>query len=82
MFLGLIVRDQQLAVLAVAARLVVRDLDDGEPARGTVCFAEDGVHFFEGAVGGFGVEEVGYGNDEGITTGRDFVLVSVMWVRA
>lgn len=41
---GLLVVDQQLAVLAVALRLVLGDGDDIEPAFG---LAEDGVDLFE-----------------------------------
>lgn len=66
MFLGLIILDQQLPTLPIAARLIVRDLHDREPACCAFGFAEDAVHFFEGAVGGFRVEEVGYGDYEGV----------------
>ena len=61
--LGVVVRDEQLAVLAVAARLVARHADDVEDGGG---FVEDGVHLLEGSVRGLGVEEVGYGDDGGV----------------
>jgi hypothetical protein len=41
-------------------------LDDVEDAG---CLAEDAVHFFEGAVGGLGVEEVDDREDEGVAIG-------------
>ena len=63
----LLVVDEQLAVLAVAARLVARDLDDGEDG---VALVEDGVHFLERAVGGFGVEEVDDRVDGSVTGGK------------
>lgn len=47
-----------------------RNTDDVEDR---CCFGEDGVHLFEGAVGGFGVEEVDYGDYEGIDYGEDYV---------
>lgn len=69
MLLRLIILDQRFPALAIAARLIVRDLHDREPAGGAFRFAEDAVHFFEGAVGGFRVEEVGYWDDEGVAVG-------------
>ena len=66
MLLGLIIRNQQFPVLAIAPGLIVGDLDNAEVACGTVGFAEDAVHFFERAVRGLRVEEVGYRDDKGV----------------
>lgn len=52
---GLIVVDQELAVLSVPAGLVARDLDNREPAAGALDLVEDGVHLLEGSVGRLGV---------------------------
>lgn len=54
---------EELAFLAVHVWFVAGGADEIEDAGG---FAEDAVHFFEGAAGGFGVEEVGDGEDEGV----------------
>lgn len=40
-----------------------------------MAFAEDAVHFLEGAVGGFGVEEVDAGDHEGVAVGVGLILV-------
>ena len=48
MLLGLVVRDQQAAILAVAVRFVVRDFDDRDPAAGAVRFVEYAVHLLKG----------------------------------
>lgn len=56
--------DEELSVLAVPARLFARNPDQRPDGFGLV---EDCVHLFEGAVRGFGVEEVDDGEDEGIT---------------
>ena len=66
MLVRLFVVDEQFALFAVASRLVAGDCDDGEVG---VAFAEDAVHFFQGAVGGFGVEDVDDGEDEGVAVG-------------
>lgn len=52
---------EELALLAVHVWFVAGGADEVEDAGG---FAEDAVHFFEGAAGGFGIEEVGDGEDE------------------
>lgn len=39
----------------VSLRFVMSDLDHSEPA---MTLAKDGVHFFQAAVGGLGIEEV------------------------
>lgn len=44
----LLVGDKQLSILAVASRLVAGDLDNGEPACGSVAFAEDAIHLLKG----------------------------------
>lgn len=64
MLVCLRVVDEKLSVLAVPARLVARNPDQRPDGFGLV---EDCVHFFEGAVCGFGVEEVDDGEDEGVT---------------
>lgn len=61
---GFLVVDQELAVLAVAVGLVPGDTDHREDR---VRLGEDGVHFLEGAVGCFGVEEVDDGEDDRVT---------------
>jgi hypothetical protein len=62
-FVGLGVVDEQFTVLAVATGFVGGNLDH-VPDRGGL--AEDGVHFFQRPVGGFRVEEVDDGEDEGV----------------
>lgn len=61
MLLGVLIVDEKLAVLAVAMGLVAGDRDQVEDA---VRLVEDRVHLFQGAVGGFGVEEVDDGEDD------------------
>lgn len=59
--LALLVDEGLLAVAAVPEGLVGRDLTDVEPGVGTQGGGvEDDVDFFEGAVAGFGEEEVDY----------------------
>jgi hypothetical protein len=72
--LTLIVVDEDLTVLTVAAGFLFRGLDDGEDVAGLL---EDGVHFLEGAVGGFGVEEVDHGDYEGVS-GRYLLVFAVL----
>lgn len=67
--------NQYLPVLTVPQRLVLRRVDYVEPA---VCLAEYVVDFFQGAVCCFRVEEVDYGEDEGVS--RVEVLVGFLWV--
>jgi hypothetical protein len=67
MLLRLVVVDKQLSVLAVAAGFFTSSLDDGEDRVG---LAENGVHLLQGAVGGFGVEEVDDGDDESVAVLR------------
>ena len=63
MFLRIFVIDDGIAELVVAAGFFAGDANDGKDGFG---FAENRVHFFEGTVGGFGVEEVDDGEDEGV----------------
>ena len=63
MLICLRVVDEQLSILAIPAGLLARNSDNGPDGFGLV---EDCVHFFEGAVGCFGVEEVDDGEDEGV----------------
>jgi len=59
--LALLVDEGLLAVAAVPERLVGRDLADIEPGVGTEGGGvEYNVDFFQGAVAGFGEEEVDY----------------------
>ena len=59
--LGILVVDEELALLAVAVGLVAGDGDNIEDAG---CLLEDDVHFLQGAVCGLGVEEVDDWEDE------------------
>lgn len=68
MILRILVIDQQFSVFPISQRLVLSCADDVEPAPPSFGrFAEDVVDFFERAVGGLGVEEVDYGEDEGVS---------------
>ena len=69
----LLVRDEQLAVLAVAAGLVARHVDDLEVGGGAVHFVEDGVHLLERPVRRLRVEEVDARHHEGVDDGEDDV---------
>lgn len=60
----LFVVDEQFSLFAISSRLIARDSHEGEVG---AAFAEDGVHLFEGAVGGLRVEEIDDGEDEGVT---------------
>lgn len=53
-------------MLPISARLNVGSIDDCEPALQARGLPEDDVHFFERAVGGFGIEKVDNGEDEGV----------------
>lgn len=66
MNLRLFVIDKQFAVFSISARLNVGLLNNSEAALQARSLLEDDVHFFERAVGGFGVEEVDGREDEGI----------------
>lgn len=55
---------QELAIFAVHVGFLVGGLDERENA---LRLAEDAVHFFKTAVGGFGVEEVDNGEDGSVT---------------
>ena len=68
MLLRFLVVDEELSLLAIAPRLITGDFHEGEVG---VAFAEDGVHFFQGAVCGFRVEEVDDWEDEGVAAGRE-----------
>ena len=58
------VLDEHLSFLAISLRRFLGNSDDIEDGCG---LAEDGVHLLQGAVGGFGVEEVDDGEHEGVT---------------
>lgn len=74
MLFGVLVIDEQLAVLAVAVGLVAGDRDDVEDA-GRIL--EDSVHLLQGSVGGLRVEEIDDGEDESVDDRKDDVsLVS------
>ena len=59
--LGVLIVDEELALLAVAVGLVAGDGDNAEDAG---CLLEDDVHFLQGAVCCLGVEEVDDWEDE------------------
>jgi hypothetical protein len=61
--LGDLIVDEKLALLSIAVGLVAGNGDNVENAGSLV---EDGVHLFEGAVGGLWVEEVDDGEDKGV----------------
>ena len=63
MLLRLLVVDKKLALLAIPSRFIAGDFHDGEVG---AAFVEDAVHFFQGAVCGFGVEEVDGGEYESV----------------
>lgn len=63
MLLRLLVVDEQFTVLAIPTGFFLGDSHNREDGMRLV---EDRVHFFEGSVGGFGVEEVDHGDDEGV----------------
>ncbi len=64
-------------MFSIAQRLVLRSVTHKEPASPSFGgFAEYVVDFFEGAVGGLGVEEVDDWEDEGVS---GEVGVSVWW---
>lgn len=73
--LGLLVVDEQLAVLAVAARQLAGHAHDVEVRLRAGDLVEDGVHLLERAVGRLGVEEVHRGHHEGVDDGEDGVRV-------
>ncbi len=66
MELRLLIINKRFSVFAVSSRFIACYFDNVEDGG---CFAEDDVHFFEGAVGGFGVEEVDAGEYEGVAVG-------------
>ena len=63
MLLRLLVIDEKLSLLTIPSRFIAGDFHDGEVG---AAFVEDAVHFFQGAVCGFGVEEVDGGEYEGV----------------
>ena len=69
MDIRLFIINKQFAVFSISARLDLCLFDDGKPALPAGRFLEDDVHFFERAVGGFGVDEVDNGDDEGVAGG-------------
>lgn len=71
----LLVLDEQLAVLAVAAGFAAGDAHDAEPALGPGSLVEDGVHLLERAVRRLGVEEVDGRHHEGVDDGEYCVRV-------
>ena len=71
MNLRLFVIDQNFAMFSISAWLNIGLMYNSEPAFQARGFLEDDVHFFEGAVGGFGVEKVNGGEDEGVTAGGE-----------
>ena len=70
MFLRLLIVNKQFSILAISQRLVFGGRDHREPAFG---LSENGVDFLEGAVSGFGVEEVDDWEDECVDDCEDNV---------
>lgn len=66
MFLGLLVVDQHLAVLAISMRFFLGHPHHIEHTRRVV---EDGVHFFERPICRFGIEEIYHGYNECVAGG-------------
>ena len=81
---SLFVLNQQLSLLPVPSRLLLRHPDNLDPRQDPVTIhrsslPEDSIHLFKGAVCGFRVEEVDRGDDEGVDDGEDHIcLVSKM----
>ena len=73
MLLRLLIIDEQLPLLAVPSWLIAGDFYDGKVG---AAFAEDAVHFFQGAVCGFRIEEVDDWEYEGIAGQRRGQLLS------
>lgn len=65
-FLGGLVVDEELAILAETVGLVAGDRDNVED---TATLLENCVHLLQGAVGSLGVEEVDHRKDESVTVG-------------
>ena len=55
-------REQKFAIIVITPRFIGRDTYEREYGLG---FAKDDIHFLEGAVRGFRVEEVDDGEDKG-----------------
>lgn len=76
-FFGLLVVDEDLTVLAVAARRIPRSAHQAEHR---IRVEEDAIHLLEGAVCGLREEEVYHGHDEGVakqgvSTGRSGMCI-------
>lgn len=63
MLLRLFIINKQFTFLPIPSRLIAGDFHKAEVG---AAFAEDAVHFFQGAVGGFGIEDVDDGEYEGV----------------
>jgi hypothetical protein len=61
MLFGLLIVDENFAVLTIAAWFMLGSPDD---CKDVLCLLEDGVHFLKGAVSGFWIEEVDDREDE------------------
>lgn len=71
----LIVVDEKRAVLVIALRLLLGNLDDVKGALEAVALLEDLVHLLQGPVGCLGIEEVDTGHHEGVDNGKDDVCL-------
>lgn len=67
---GLVVSDEKVAVLVVAAGLLLGNADQREDVG---CLVEDGVHLLKRSVGGFRVEEVNGRENGKVDDGEDDV---------
>ena len=65
MLFGLLIVDENFAMLTVTAWLILGSPDNCEDV---LCLLEDGIHFLKRAVSGFWIEEIDDWEDEGITT--------------
>ncbi len=74
MLLGLIIIDQHLSILPEPPRLLLRRLHHREHiAR----LRKDAIHLLQGPVGGFGVEEIHDGDDEGVSVEKRSLVEEV-----
>ena len=70
--LRLLVIDQHLTILAIPVRFLVGDLHD---CKDRVALLEYDVHLLQRAVGGFRVEEIDHGDNEGVDDGEDDICL-------
>jgi hypothetical protein len=66
MLFGLLIVDENFALLTVTAWLILGSPNDREDV---LCLLEDGIHFLKRAVRGFWIEEIDDWEDKGIAMG-------------